>query len=106
MPELRPDGLIVRIKRGDREALDDFFAAHWMRVHDWLSLEFGVPAGRGADACDVVQDVCLEVFQQIGGFRGETEAEMLAWVRTVLRHRVLDLGRKRILRTFDPSGHS
>lgn len=41
-----------------------------------------------AGSSDVVQEVCVQAHQSIGQFRGSSEGEFLAWLRTVLASRL------------------
>lgn len=54
----------------------------------YLTLLARVQIGRRlqgkVDPADVVQEVCLEVHRQFPHFRGETEIELLAWLRKIL----------------------
>lgn len=43
---------------------------------------------RRAGSSDVVQEVCVQAHQSIGQFRGASEGEFLAWLRTVLASRL------------------
>ena len=49
------------------------------------------------DASDVVQQTFLQAYQALGQFRGQTEAERIAWLRQILArnlaHALRDLGR-------------
>ena len=40
--------------------------------------------GRKVDASDVVQETFLKVHRFFGEFRGQTEAELIAWLRQIL----------------------
>ena len=44
---------------------------------------------------DVVQDVLLQAWDGIGDFRGHTRGELIAWLKTILIHRISDEGRRR-----------
>ena len=46
------------------------------------------------DASDVVQDVLLNAHRGIGAFRGETEAEVAAWLRAILANELRQAGRR------------
>jgi RNA polymerase sigma-70 factor (ECF subfamily) len=44
-------------------------------------------------ASDMVQQVMLQAFQGLDGFRGETEAEFRGWLRQILAHHLCHLDR-------------
>jgi RNA polymerase sigma-70 factor (ECF subfamily) len=58
------------------------------RYRDWLLLLARLQVGRRLqakfDASDIVQLALLEATRALPGFRGSTEAELLAWLRTIL----------------------
>lgn len=41
------------------------------------------------DASDIVQQTMLEAHRDLGRFRGKTEAELRAWLKTILTHNLL-----------------
>jgi len=43
---------------------------------------------------DVVQDACVRAHERFSSFRGETEAELRAWMRTILLNSMSDSRRK------------
>lgn len=45
------------------------------------------------DASDVVQQTLLEAHQGKDGFRGDNEAQLAAWLKTILRNRLIDMAR-------------
>jgi RNA polymerase sigma-70 factor, ECF subfamily len=47
-----------------------------------------------AGASDLVQETQMEAMAAFGGFRGQTEAELLAWLRQILLHNLQDFARR------------
>jgi RNA polymerase sigma-70 factor, ECF subfamily len=45
------------------------------------------------DASDIAQDTIIKALERFSQFRGESEAELAAWLRTILSRRLADLGR-------------
>jgi RNA polymerase sigma-70 factor (ECF subfamily) len=43
------------------------------------------------DAADVVQETFIEALRDFSAFRGETERQLLGWLRGILRHNLADL---------------
>ncbi|HET6880364.1 MAG TPA: sigma-70 family RNA polymerase sigma factor [Pirellulales bacterium] len=69
-------------------------------LRPWLKIvaERELPAclrGR-VEASDIVQQTLLDAWRGLGGFRGKTQAERLAWLRAILRRVVLQQGRSRL----------
>jgi RNA polymerase sigma-70 factor (ECF subfamily) len=46
------------------------------------------------DASDIVQQTLLQAHQNLGQFRGQTEAEWLAWLRAILANTLAAAGRR------------
>ena len=85
--------LLNRARSGDELARDQLFAkcrnyvnvvarAH---VESWLRAK--------VDASDLVQQTLLEAHRGFSAFRGQTEAEWLAWLRRILTHNATDFVR-------------
>jgi RNA polymerase sigma-70 factor (ECF subfamily) len=74
----------------------------WERCRDYLHLLARLqldPGLRGVlDPSDVVQQTLLKAHAKRDQFRGTSEEELLAWLRTILAHHLIDLTRKHALR--------
>jgi RNA polymerase sigma-70 factor (ECF subfamily) len=86
--------LIAAARCGDALALDRL----WQLFRQYLRLlaRTGIDASlQGkADPSDLVQETLLRATQHFPGFRGETEAELAAWLRQILSQALTDLVRR------------
>jgi RNA polymerase sigma-70 factor (ECF subfamily) len=86
--------LLSRARAGDETARDELFAKcrnyvaliARTQVESWMQTK--------VDASDLVQQTLLEAHRGFHNFRGETEAEWLAWLRTILGHNTHDFIRR------------
>lgn len=83
-PRLPFEILLDRARGGDGTALGLLL----QRYHNYLALLARVQVGRRiqakVDVADILQEASLEVHRRIGGFRGSSEGEFLAWLRQIL----------------------
>ncbi len=82
--------LVERCRRGDKEALGEFYRAYRHDVARNLHRVLG--PGRG-DLDDVLQEVFIEVFRSIGRFRGDSKVS--TWLYRVCVNVALQRLRKR-----------
>ncbi len=82
--ELDLEEMLRRARGKDREALGSLLEQY----RNYLTLLARTQIGRRlqgkADAADLVQETFLQVHQHIASFRGNSEAELLTWLRTIL----------------------
>jgi RNA polymerase sigma-70 factor (ECF subfamily) len=85
--------LIERCRLGDAPARERLFE----RYRNYLVLLAQGQMGRHlrakCDASDLVQQTLLEAHRDFGGFQGRHEAELLAWLRRILAHNLLNAAR-------------
>jgi RNA polymerase sigma-70 factor (ECF subfamily) len=78
--------LLQALRAGDLPTAAD----HLGRYRDWLRLVARGPLERRFqakfDASDVVQQALLDACRSLPQFCGDTEAELLAWLRQILAH--------------------
>src|ERR1700676_4562408 len=88
------DELLERARSGDTEARGRLLEAY----RSYLTLLARVQLGRRlqgkVDPSDLVQEAFLEAHRDFRQFRGQTEAELLAWLRRVLATGLADQVRR------------
>jgi len=85
--------LLDRARDGDDSARDELFekcrayvnVVARAQVESWLQAK--------VDASDLVQQTLMEAHRGLADFRGQTEAEWLAWLRRILQHNAADFVR-------------
>lgn len=86
--------LLRQARDGDREALGALLSSY----HNYLSLLARLEIGRRlqgkVDAADLVQETFLEAHRKFALFRGQSELELLAWLRQILVAQVAMLVRR------------
>ncbi|MCQ2464718.1 MAG: RNA polymerase sigma factor [Oscillospiraceae bacterium] len=80
--------LIIRIRNGDRDALSELYSAMKTRVYA-LALVY---TKSDSDACDVMQNVFMTVWNRAGTFRGGNPS---SWILKITRNAALDCLRMR-----------
>ncbi len=80
--------LIERARQGEGGVLGTLLETY----RNYLTLLARTQLGRGLQAraspSDVVQETFLEAHRDFGKFRGESQGELLAWMRTILLHNI------------------
>jgi RNA polymerase sigma-70 factor (ECF subfamily) len=93
-PSWEVSRLIIEARQARPDALVQLLEAY--RNYLKLLARTGIDASlQGkADDSDLVQETLLKAHQRFGQFRGQTEAELIAWLRQILAHNLADLGRQ------------
>jgi RNA polymerase sigma-70 factor (ECF subfamily) len=104
--------LIRRARSGEQAAANEVFQA----CQDYLLLvanqDLDPQLRQKLGASDLVQSVCLQAHKNIQQFRGNSRAELLAWLRTILRNRILAAhrrfaaGKRSVVREGSLEGHA
>jgi RNA polymerase sigma-70 factor, ECF subfamily len=79
-----PDSLIRRARGGDASALGELLALYRNYLKLLARLGIDRQLQRKLDASDVVQDLLLHAHRAFANFRGQSEEELLAWLRQIL----------------------
>jgi RNA polymerase sigma-70 factor (ECF subfamily) len=99
-PSGRPIGEWLQAARdGSREAIGQLFEA--CRTYLLLVANRELPSDVRAKvgASDLVQDTFLDCHRSFGLFKGDTEAELLAWLRRILLCNISDFNRRYVQTT-------
>ncbi len=91
---------IVEVRGGSREALDRLLESCSPYLLAAANRELCAALRSRLDPVDVVQDTLVKAWQHFPDFRGETEAEWVAWLWQILRHNVANLRREHIQRAM------
>ena len=90
-PDSEPQRLLVAARAGDPDARGQLFELYRGYLTVLASVQLGRRLRRKVDAADVVQETFLEAHRDFVRFRGETEAELTAWLRQVLARNLANL---------------
>ncbi len=76
--------IVDALRSGDRDVQGRVLAQYepWMRLLARYQMETRLK--RKFDASDIVQQAMMEALKSFGKFRGSTEAELVAWLRSIL----------------------
>ncbi len=77
--------LLVSIYPRVRQLVHDDLSAHFRRRNPWIMPLFSTG--------DVVQEVFLRVIRDLPHFHGDSETNLIGWLATLVRRRILDLMR-------------
>jgi RNA polymerase sigma-70 factor (ECF subfamily) len=79
-----PEDLLRLARRGDGQALGALLDLYRNYLKLLARVQIDRRLGRKVDASDVVQETFLAVHRFFGQFRGQTETELVAWLRQIL----------------------
>src|SRR5262249_19287176 len=82
--------LILRAKQGDRVAIEALWARYLPRIRQWAHGRLP-RASRGVlDTNDLAQEILLRAVQHIDSFKPEHEGAFQAYLRQIMRNKVID----------------
>ena len=82
--------LVTLAKQGDRSALDQLCVVYGERVRRVIRLRMGKELRSKLESMDVVQDVLMCAFRDLGDFTYISEGDFLRWLRTIAENRTRD----------------
>jgi RNA polymerase sigma-70 factor (ECF subfamily) len=90
---LNPGHLLREALEGADEARGALLESYRVYLDLLARVEIGRRLRKKVDASDVVQETFLEAHRNFGTFRGSSEAEFVAWLRSILAARIANLVR-------------
>jgi RNA polymerase sigma-70 factor (ECF subfamily) len=79
-----PLALLSRVRGGDTQALGPLLKSYGSYLTLIARMQIGKRLQAKLDEDDVVQETFLEAHRQFPNFRGTSEGELTAWLRTIL----------------------
>jgi RNA polymerase sigma-70 factor (ECF subfamily) len=93
MPADDVSELIRRCRDGDASAREQLFTRYQQYLRVLARAQLGDQLRAKCDTSDLVQQTLLEAHRDFGGFQGEHEGELLAWLRRILAHNLFNQAR-------------
>ncbi|MCA9214108.1 MAG: sigma-70 family RNA polymerase sigma factor [Planctomycetales bacterium] len=87
------DNWLIEARRGDANRLDHLLEAYRNYLRLLARLQLGRMLQIRVSPSDLAQESILVARKAFHGFRGDTEPEMLSWLRSVLAQRLIDANR-------------
>jgi RNA polymerase sigma-70 factor, ECF subfamily len=87
------DDLLVRLERGDEQALTELFTRHRERLRRMIRLRLDRRLQGRIDSSDVLQDVYLEVARRAGEYVAQPAMPPYLWLRFLTGQRLQTLHR-------------
>ncbi|HEY7410855.1 MAG TPA: RNA polymerase sigma factor [Vicinamibacteria bacterium] len=86
--------LLLRARRGDREALEELFERLGTTLRRWARGRLPPWARVGSDTADIVQDVLVNAFRRLDRFEPRRKQALQCYLRECIRNRIRDEMRK------------
>jgi RNA polymerase sigma factor (sigma-70 family) len=85
----RFSALLQQARGGSSDALGELLEAFRPQLH-----RSQAPATDGLDAAELLQDTYQAAIRSFAQFRGNTEAELFAWLRQIMHNRALNIAKR------------
>ena len=86
--------LIRRCRAGEAPAREQLFARYQHYLYVLAQAQLGRRLRAKCAPSDLVQQTLLEAHRDFGGFQGNHEGELLAWLRRILAHNLFNEARR------------
>jgi RNA polymerase sigma-70 factor (ECF subfamily) len=97
LEEPHPEELLAEARQGSDESLGALLELFRNYLHLLAHTQIDLHLQGRASASDLVQETVLEAYRDFGAFRGQTEMELLAWLRRILVHNMSHLVEEHVL---------
>jgi RNA polymerase sigma-70 factor (ECF subfamily) len=91
------DVLLMRARAGCRESLGRLFELYRQHLDLLAATQLNGRLRSRLNPSDLVQETFLQASRHFEGFRGETEEELVSWLRSILRRCLLRAVQKQIV---------
>lgn len=78
------DALVRRAREGDQQAMTELLGMYRNYLSLLARVQVDTDLRAKADPSDVVQETLMQAIRDFNQFRGETEAEFVAWLRQIM----------------------
>ena len=85
--------LLADAKAGDSDVIGQLLQLYWHRLWEKANFYIDTQLQLKQSPSDVVQETCLKAQASFGDFRGESPAELEAWLLTILQNNMKDTWR-------------
>jgi RNA polymerase sigma-70 factor, ECF subfamily len=85
-----PESLLARARAGDRTAQGELLAAYRQYLGTLARRQMDRFLLGRLDSSDLIQETLLEAFRDFAGFGGDTERDLMAWLRKILVRNLAD----------------
>jgi RNA polymerase sigma-70 factor (ECF subfamily) len=97
LDNLTPEKLLADARAGRRESLGALLELYRNYLYLVARTQIDLHLQAQVNPSDLVQEAMLEALRDFHQFRGGTEAELLAWLRSVLLHNLAGLVERHVL---------
>src|SRR5438034_603204 len=91
-----PEQLLAEARQGRRDSLGALLELYRNYLHLLARTQIDLHLQGRADASDLVQETFLDACRDFGQFRGQTEVELVAWLRKILVYNLARLVQKQV----------
>ena len=88
------DNLIHCAVAGDKVALQSLLLMHYSDIESTVRAKIGADLAAKLEVQDLIQEVLVATYREIGGFSLSDTGSFLAWLKRIAENRVIDAARR------------